>query len=149
MSAPPPAALPPDALGLRLGYAGLLPFVFGALLAWLVHPEVHPFVLSSLAAYAALIVSFLGGIHWGLGLLRREAGSARFVWGIAPMLLAWLGLLMPSDAGLTVQGVLLIVCYLVDRRIYPELGLQAWLPLRLRLTGVASVSCFMAVPSTL
>ena len=146
---PAPMPLTPDLLGLRLAYAGLLPFVFGALLAWLVHPEVLPFVLSSLAGYAALIVSFLGGVHWGLGLLRHTAGSARFVWAVIPMLLAWLGLLMPSDAGLLLQGVLLIVCYLVDRRTYAELGLQAWLPVRLRLTAVAALSCFMAAPTAL
>jgi len=51
-----------------LGYAGLAPFVGLALLLWLVSPDLHPFVALALAAYGAAIVSFLGGIHWGIGL---------------------------------------------------------------------------------
>ena len=38
---------------------------------------------------------------------------------------------------------MLIVCYLVDRRIYPRHGMAAWLVLRFRLTAVASLSCFL------
>ena len=53
---------------LRLGYAGLLPFVAGAGLVWLVRPEVHPYVALALSGYAAVILSFLGGIHWGLAM---------------------------------------------------------------------------------
>ena len=32
-------------------------------------------------------------------------------------------------------------CFAVDRVLYPRYRLQAWLPMRLRLTLVASVSC--------
>ena len=51
----------------RLGYAGLIPFVFLALCLWLVGPELHPYVALSMQGYGAVIVSFLGGIHWGVG----------------------------------------------------------------------------------
>jgi hypothetical protein len=37
--------------------------------------------------------------------------------------------------------VLLGVCLLVDARRYPRYQLQAWLPLRRRLTLVAGLSC--------
>ena len=50
---------------------------------------------------------------------------------------------MPAYAGLVVHGVMLIVCYLVDRRVYPAQGAGAWLTLRFRLTAVASLSCFI------
>jgi len=38
----------------------------------------------------------------------------------------------------------LIACYVVDRRVYPQLGAADWLTLRFRLTAVASLSCFLA-----
>lgn len=133
---PPPSAL-------RLGYAGLLPFAFGAALVWFVRPDARGHVLDALAAYAALIASFLGGIHWGLGCRSMPPEGARFAWAIVPSLLAWVAVLMPSDAGLVVLGVLLVLCYLVDRKVYPAHGLSAWLTLRFRLTVVAALSCFL------
>jgi hypothetical protein len=42
-----------------------------------------------------------------------------------------------------VLGAMLVVCYLVDRRIYPAQGVSTWLTLRFRLTVVASLSCFV------
>lgn len=143
-SAPPASA--PSEPALRLGYAGLVPFVVGALLVWFVRPdaqspEAHDFLIHALAAYAAVIVSFLGGIHWGLGLLHGQ--PRLFAWGVVPSLLAWVALLMRPDAALVVHGVVLVACYLVDRRVYPRHGLQAWLTLRFRLSAVASMSCFL------
>ena len=41
----------------RLGYAGLIPFVFFALCLWLVGPDLHPYVALSMQGYGAVIVS--------------------------------------------------------------------------------------------
>ncbi len=43
--------------------------------------------------------------------------------------------------GLLLMAALLWVCFVVDRVLYPRHQLQAWLPMRLRLTLVASISC--------
>ena len=133
----------PDSKALRLGYAGLLPFVLGAALIWIVRADAQPYVAVALSAYAAVIVSFLGGIHWGLGFRAQPAEASRFVSGVLPSLIAWVGVVMPPYAGLVVLGVALIGCYLVDRRVYPRHGAAAWLTLRFRLTVVASLSCFV------
>ena len=133
----------PDTATLRLGYAGLLPFVMGAALLWIVRPDAHPYVALSLSAYAGVIISFLGGIHWGLGFRARPAERMRFVWGVVPSLVAWVAVVMPPYAGLVVHGVMLVVCYAVDRRVYPLHGAAGWLTLRFRLTVVAALSCFI------
>jgi Protein of unknown function (DUF3429) len=126
----------------RLGYAGLVPFVFLAALLWLVDAELLPFVAIALGAYAAAIVSFLGGVHWGIGFMQGEqALRVHFIWGIAPSLLAWLALMMPPYAALPLLGLTLVACYAVDRKTYPPAGLGQWLPMRLRLTVVATLSC--------
>ncbi len=138
---PPHPELPLTAR--RLGYGGLLPFVGGALLVWLVHPDVRQDVAFGLAAYAALIASFLGGIHWGLAFRHDEPPTAGLAWGVVPSLVAWPALLMPPHAGLVVQGVLIVACYLVDRRLYPQQGVARWLTLRFRLSAVAALSCFI------
>ena len=77
----------------RLGYGGIVPFVMLALLLWLVDAELHPFIALSMAGYGAVIVSFLGGIHWGIGfrnaITMHNAPPVHFVWGVMPSLLAW------------------------------------------------------------
>lgn len=139
----PSAAAPvPDAVALRLGYAGLLPFVLGAALVWIVRPDAHPHVLAALSAYGAVIVSFLGGIHWALGMRGHGHDTGRFAWAVTPSLVAWIAVMMPPSAGLVLHGVMLVACYLVDRKVYPAHGLAPWLTLRFRLSSVASLSCF-------
>ena len=128
----------------QLGYAGLLPFAGLAALLWVVNADLLPFVAVALTGYTAVIVSFLGGIHWGIGFLRAPAAPRfHFAWGVVPSLLAWLALLMPAYAALPLLGLVLVVCYAVDRKTYPAAGLSRWLPLRLRLTVVATLSCVL------
>lgn len=128
---------------LRLGYAGLLPFVAGAVLVWLVRPEVHPYVALALSGYAAVILSFLGGIHWGLAMRDPVPPLPWLAWGVVPSLVAWLAMLMPANAGLVVFGLALLGCYGVDRRLYPLQGVAHWLTLRFRLSAVSAACCFV------
>ena len=147
--APPPPYTPPLTDTARLlGHLGLLPFVLGAMLVWVVNAEAHPYATLALASYAAVIVSFLGGIHWGLAFRLTAAPASLFVWGVVPSLVAWLAVMMPASAGLVVQGVMLVVCYLVDRRVYPQQGLAHWLTLRFRLSTVAAFCCFLGAAGT-
>ncbi len=132
-----------DALVFRLGYLALLPFVAGAALVWIVRPDAHPYVTSALSGYAAVVLAFIGGIHWGFGFREEHAPPRLFVWGVVPALVAWVAVVMQPYAGLVVHGVMLAVCYLVDRKVYPEHGAARWLTLRFRLSVVASLACFV------
>lgn len=138
-----PVTQPPPLWARRLGWAGALPFGIGALLVWLVNPEVLPYAALALSAYAALVASFLGGVHWGLAMRDGDVQAQGFAWAVVPMLIAWPALLMPPGAGLALLGALLTACYMVDRRLYPLRGLSHWLTLRFRLSAVAALSCFI------
>ena len=46
-----------------LGYAGLLPFFGGLALLW--YPPMADLGISALTLYAAVILSFVGAVHWG------------------------------------------------------------------------------------
>jgi len=139
----PPQSAPhiPPTMVTVLGYAGLLPFGALALALW--WPDsVHQAPLSfALLAYGASIASFLGAIHWGLAMRDNMADGTLYLWGVGPSLLAWVALLAPVAWGLLLLALLLLTCYAVDRRVYPHHQLQGWLPMRLRLTGVAAASC--------
>ena len=140
-SAAPPGEPPRQAR--QLGLAGLIPFVLGAVLIWLVYPEAQPHVTLALSGYAAATVAFLGGIHWGLAMRAGAGEPTHFTWSVVPPIVAALGVLMPAYAGLVLLGVMLLVCYAVDRRLYVVQGQSAWLTLRFRLSAVASLCCFI------
>jgi hypothetical protein len=137
-----PAA--PTSVARLLGLAGLIPFVAGAASVWLVGADLEHRAALVLNAYAATIVSFLGGIHWGLAARRAAPTDALLGWGVVPSLLAWVALLLPDRFSLPLQAVALVACYAVDARVYPREGLAGWLPLRRLLTTVAVLSCAAA-----
>lgn len=137
-----PGGLPgPSAAARVLGVAGLLPFIAGAAAVWLLGPQDRlPAV--ALLAYAALIASFLGGIHWGLAMRDSSADAAQLLWGVSPSLLGWLALVLPPRWGLLLAPATLIACYAVDRQLYLRFGLGSWLGLR---AGLASLCCLLGV----
>lgn len=83
-----------------LGLAGLLPFA-GAALAFFAAPDSwRGFAEGALIAYGAVILSFLGAVHWGLALRApvEEApmGPGRLTLGVVPALIGWVSLLLPD-----------------------------------------------------
>jgi ABC-type amino acid transport system permease subunit len=105
-----------------------------------------------MAGYGASIVSFLGGIHWGIGFRNvsrmHNAPLFNFGWGVVPSLLAWIAITMPAYAGLPLLAAILFLCYAVDRKTYPEAGIGEWLPMRWHLTVVAALSCLLGAAAT-
>jgi Protein of unknown function (DUF3429) len=139
----------PPADAARLSYLGLLPFVLGAALLWLIDsPEPHAFVALALAAYGATVLAFLGGVHWGLTMNEHGEPPKARRWSVVPPLAGTLAVAMPAYSGLPLVGMMLVVCYLVDRRLYPQAQLAHWLTLRFRLTVVAALCCFLAAAAT-
>jgi len=136
----------PSAWARRLGYGGLIPFLGLSVALWVVQPGDWPLVSTALLAYGATIASFLGAIHWGL-LMRPGAAQPLpvLLWGVTPSLLGWVALLLDTALGLALITVVLWLCFAVDSAVYPRYQMQAWLPMRLRLTLVASISCVAAV----
>jgi len=113
MTTPPIA--PPFRL---LGYAGLIPFVASAALALLGPAPWRGPALAALAAYGAVILSFLGAVHWGLA-LRGSPEEAMAAWprlglGVLPALAAWVALLLPARPGLALLAVGVLVVAAVE-----------------------------------
>jgi hypothetical protein len=92
-----PRTRPTDALG----YAGLIPFAAssGALAAGF-HAEL---AVRSLLGYGAVILSFIGAVHWGYALRDGGGGPGAFVASVLPSLVGWVSLLL---AATTTQGAL-------------------------------------------
>jgi hypothetical protein len=134
----------------RLGFGGLVPFVGLAAVLWLAPQASGPLVAFALLGYGATIASFLGAIHWGLVMRDGTASpTASLLWGVLPSLLAGVALLLGPAPGLVLIAALLWACWAVDRALYPRHRLQGWLPLRWRLTLVASASCLAGAAALL
>ena len=130
----------PPAWAWILGLAGLIPFVMCAAMQWYGPPGWRMLAGLALLSYGAVIVSFLGGIHWGLAMRASPVPTPRLIWGVMPSLLGWSAVLLDSPWGPGVLALSLLVCFAVDRSVYRTLGLSAWLPLRATLTLVATAS---------
>jgi hypothetical protein len=123
------------------GAAGLLPFVAGAAAAWLGPAADRSVVLYWLAAYAAVILAFVGALHWGAAMMaaaapRRDQWLAS-LWSVTPALVAWTALQLPTRTGLAVMAGTFVLQYAMDRRLARRHAVPEWfLPLRLRLTAV-------------
>lgn len=134
-----PAHLPPIAR--LLGLAGLMPQALVLAVVLFGGPDVRFTALSLGYGYAALILSFLGGLWWGLA--AADSWTPSWVWGAAvvPTLLA-LATAWPWATGgtwpepsLIVLGVLILASVAVDLKL-KAIGIapDGWISLRLPLS---------------
>ncbi len=136
-------------LGL-LGFAGLIPFIGLAAASWGLAPSTHALWVQAIEIYAAIILSFLGGVHWGLAMASTGAAQHKgLLWGVTPALLAWLMVLIPWPmVSLTLLILLLLLSWTVDRRVMAAMDFtQTYLWLRTPLTAVASLSLLAVIGS--
>lgn len=126
-----------------LGYAGLLPQLACLGAVWF-GPESWRWPAEALAwCYAALILSFLGGLWWGIAASRDREGERVPAWlwaaSVVPSLLAlatflpWIAGAAWPDASLVLLGLALIGSLAVDRRIAPSAP-DRWMGLRVPLS---------------
>ena len=135
-----------------LGYAGLLPFVVPALLvALLPAGDWQSLAARVLVAYGAVILSFLGGIVWGLSLrhtsLTPGLAAREFVYSVCPSLLGWVALLLPLRAGAALLAASVCAAFVHDALAARLHDLPRWfLSLRLQLSlGAVSALSLAAV----
>jgi hypothetical protein len=110
------------------GVALLLPFWILAVLTWLVPgAAVEPF-REALGAYAAVMLGFLGALHWGRALAEVPAegdlvgrqGRQRLAWGALLALLGWGCLMLPwAGLALSLLFLALLSALWMERRLEP------------------------------
>ena len=150
-----------------LGYAGALPFLaLGLLVLWpeFIGPEfiklqissIMPFSEASIAfallSYGAIILSFLGGLHWGRAVTipsdqRIISLRTALLWSVSLSLIAWFALIlqvmflpMRYAASLLIAGF--AAALIADLKLLEKGYWPAWmraLRLHLSLTAIASL----------
>ncbi len=124
-----------------LGYGGLLPFV--GLVALARFDPHHTLAWSdALAGYGAVILSFIGALHWGVAMSAAGLDAVQrrhaFLWSVVPALLAWPATLLAGSAVPLILVLGFVLLFVLEQRLAKHAELPAgYLPLRLRLTAVA------------
>lgn len=132
-----------------LGYAGLIPFIVGTVLLIGGHIGVRELALEGLIAYAAIILGFMGAVHWGRAMFVLADSEARvaFAVSVLPALVGWLATFLAARVALAGLAVAFAALYLYDRATIgkAEDRNDWYLPLRVRLTSVVVVCLILCL----
>ncbi|MBR9900381.1 MAG: DUF3429 domain-containing protein [Rhodospirillales bacterium] len=115
------------------GLTGAIPFVsvsIGGALSSGAHQSLAYFTL---VAYGAVILSFLGGVHWGRAITALDKGAVadKFLWvslgiSVVPSLFGWLALLVPMAIGLPVLAACFAAMLLIDLQTVKSVQFPSW-----------------------
>lgn len=137
---PSPTAVPRAAI--VLGAAGVVPFAASAAIV-LAGGVAAPLAQLAILTYGAVILAFLGGVHWGLALRDPAPQTGLLVAGVVPSLVGWAGVLIGGGLGLALLILGFLGVLALDGQLARAGTAPAWYPrLRLPLTA-AVVACLL------
>lgn len=131
-----------------LGYGGAIPFVVLAVCSAagveLNVVGIHD-VKGKLAGYGAVIISFIGAVHWGIAV---QATTSRqntfFVYSVMPALVAWVWLFFSVQVSLFGMALTILAMLVIDRFLLSDIVPQGYLKMRIHLSIIVAVCLFLA-----
>jgi hypothetical protein len=123
---------------LFLGWSGVIPFA--GLTALLVsNPQGTPWALPALVAYGAIILSFMGGVHWGIALnpaTPADSVAKALTLSVMPALAAFGATFLPAPLSLAVLAAGFAALLAYDLATVRRGAAPAWYaPLRIQLSA--------------
>lgn len=101
---------------LYLGLSGLIPFAACAGAVWTSVGWIQLQALHLQIGYGAVILTFLGGVHWGRALSPDTKISwPRLTWSVTPSLIGWVALSANPKPALILLIVSIALSFAVDR----------------------------------
>jgi hypothetical protein len=136
---------------LRLGFLGLAPLAISALVSLSQHHDTAHLGALSFSIYAAVLLSFLGGVRCGFELMRapQAPNGLRLAFSALPALAGWtlalFTVIVPGALGASaIYAGIFAAQYLWDHRSAADAGAPVWYPLlRQVLTGGAMIVCLL------
>ena len=135
---------------LLLGWGGVLPFA-GVSLAFafgVPNPFSRPETM--LVGYGAVILSFMGGVHWGLAMQSTQRdGTGAAAWhyalSVTPALIGWTALAFAPSSALIVLAAAFLALLVVDVAWASGRTAPRWYgKLRLQLTSAVVLCLWLA-----
>ncbi len=126
--------------GRLLGYGGLIPFVIGVFVAALAPQPLHEQAVAATLVYGAVILSFIGAVHWGIALIRDQRPWGVMVGSVLPALLgavaAAIGVTESPGVGALLLAAGFAAWYGYERVADPGVAFPPWYRrLRMHLTA--------------
>jgi hypothetical protein len=145
----------PKRLAQLLTYVGALPFIGCAIILLFGNAlgigSLRGFAAQAITSYAAVIVSFLGGIQWGVGIatLEQQPQTAKslFLLSVVPSLLAWAMLFLPMSNSRVIVAIFLVgFVWVVDALLSLQQVIPAWFfRLRSNVSAIVIVTLILAL----
>lgn len=142
---------PVPASAVWLGGLGLVPFLALSIASLVLTGAWKTAAVDGLLTYGAVILSFLGGVHWGVAMTtsiahpERGIDSGRLGISVAPSLVGWAALLIEARYGLAVLAIGFAANLLLDLRSTRQGLAPPWYPtLRKPLTTIVIASLMLA-----
>jgi hypothetical protein len=142
----------PHTIAARLGYAGLAPAIVLAL--WLLGiPDDHAWraqTIALLTGYAAVVLSYLGGIRWGIALTAPAEDAANvFALSVLPALGGWAALFIPPPYSFVLLAVAFAAHGAWDTLSAQQGSMPDWFArLRMQLTAGIVLTMIVAFAAT-
>ena len=124
-----------------LGFGGLVPSAGCAVLMYSGSPGASIVALFANAVYGAVILSFVGAVHWGLT-MREDRSTYWYVWSVIPAIMGWLAVvLLDIKISLLALAIAFTLAWSVDRQASLQGLIPAWyMQMRHILTAGATIS---------
>ena len=124
---------PLPSFALLLGILGLVPFAVCGLGALANAPPNDLRALLALVAYGAVILAFLGGVHWGFALDADTAAPSdvqrgRLGLGVLPSLIGWVALLIALLGFERIALILLVVGFALTTVVEARASRAGFMP---------------------
>lgn len=138
---------------LIIGWSGVLPF---ALLAVFIATSVNVTGAidprNALIKYAAIILSFMGGVHWGIAIDGKTMGGTgtssqplRLGLSTVPALVGWVAIFFPFGIGVSLLIGAFLVLVVYDIWAATQEWIPSWYPrLRMQLTTAVVAALALA-----
>ena len=132
-----------------LGWLGVIPFAVCAALASTGGVVPPGAALHALVLYGVVILSFMGGAHWGLARAAADASprlsALRLAFSVVPALAGFVLSFLPAVAALVGLSAAFIALLAYDIAAARAGAAPAWYPaLRLQLTGAVVICLLIA-----
>jgi hypothetical protein len=128
-----------------LGFGGLLPFVLCVVATKSSSAIIVQYGIIGAANYGAIILSFVGAIHWGLA-MRADRNINWYIWSVTPALMAWAAIsLLDMRLAMLAMMPAFTLAWSVDRQAFKRDLIPAWyMELRHILTAGAVLGLLLA-----
>lgn len=133
-----------------LGAGAMLPFVVLTSGLYALPSDYRTHLVFWLSSYGAVVLSFVGAIHWGLALVHPKMlygdRMTSMGWSVVPAAAAWSSLMVPPESGLLLMAGSFAAQYGADQQFESRFSVPDWYPpLRTSLSATAVLCLILAV----